>query len=390
MIHGHIDSRSVRSRLLRPPDGSFFLLGPRGTGKTLWTNVTFPDALRIDLLDPGEFRSLAAFPERLISRVTSLPQGSKVVIDEVQKLPSLLEVVQFLIASRPDVQFVLTGSSARKLRRGNVNLLGGRALQVHMHPYVASELRESFDLDEALHVGLVPVVFEAPQPEQTLQSYVNLYIREEVFAEGLVRNTEHFSRFLEVLSFSHGEILNISNIARDASIQRKTIENYVDILEDLLLGFRLPVFTHHAKRETIRHPKFYFFDAGVYQAIRPRGPLDNQGSILGHALEGLVAQHLRALCDLAGDGRKLFYWHTRSGSEVDFVVYGPTMFVAIEVKMSTSFRSEDLRSLRTFAKDYPEARCTLLYRGTEMHTVDNIRVVPLNHWIREFATTGLY
>jgi predicted AAA+ superfamily ATPase len=193
-----------------------------------------------------------------------------------------------------------------------VNLLGGRATRVHSHPYVASELGADFSIDRALQFGMVPVVVESMQPSETLRAYTSLYIHEEVFAEALVRSADQFARFLGALSFSHGEVLTVTNIARDSGVGRGTVESYITIIEDLMLGFRLPIFSHHAKRHLAQHPKFYFFDSGVYRALRPTGPLDDTHAILGHALEGLVAQHLRACCDQAADGRKLYYWRTRS------------------------------------------------------------------------------
>ena len=371
-----------RRRILQPPAGSFFLLGPRGTGKTFWTRSVFPDAIVIDLLDPVTYLAYSANTARLRERIAAEPTATTVVIDEVQKVPRILEVVHQLIAEGSNVQFVLTGSSARKLRKGDVNLLGGRAIQVNFHPYVASELGNTFSLERALDNVLVPVVVESETPEQTLRSYASLYIQQEVFAESLVRNIEQFARFLEVLSFSHGEVLTLTNIACESGVNRKSVESYLQIMEDLLLGFKLQVFSHHAKRQLAQHPKFYFFDVGVYRALRPIGPLDDRSAITGHALEGLVAQHLRARCDYAGDGRKLYYWRTRSNVEVDFIIYGPSTFEAIEVKNSASIRPNDLTGLRSFIADYPQATARLLYRGTERLVRDGIIIEPVEVWLR--------
>ncbi len=376
----------MKKRILEPPAGSFFLLGPRGTGKTLWARSTFPDAIFIDLLDPELHRLYAARPERLRERIASEPEKTTVVIDEIQKLPVLLEVIHQVISSGSTIRFVLTGSSARKLRRGNVNLLGGRASQVSLHPYLASELGEDFDLEKALQTGLVPIVVESTSPTVTLRAYSSLYIKEEVFAEGLVRNTEHFSRFLEAISFSHGAVLNVTNVARDSGVTRKTVENYIQILEDLMLAYRIPVFMRHAKRELVGHPKFYFFDTGVFRSLRPMGPLDDRSAMSGHALEGLIAQHLRASCDYSADGRKLYYWRTRTNLEVDFVVYGPDTLEAFEVKNSDMIRPADLKALRAFREEYPGTKATLLYRGNERLIQHGILIEPIDQWLPRILT----
>ena len=236
-------------RFFRPPGDHFFLLGPRGTGKTWLTRQLFPEAIRIDLLAPDTLRSLSARPERLRELVAARPDAAQVVVDEIQKLPELLEVVHLLIEERRGTQFVLTGSSARKLRRAGVNLLGGRAAQKSLHPFMAAELGGRFDLGEALRLGMLPLVRAAVDPEEILSAYNGLYLREEVQMEGLVRSVGSFSRFLEAISLSQAAVLNLANVARESQVPRKTVEGYLDILEDLLLGFRLPVFTRRAKRE---------------------------------------------------------------------------------------------------------------------------------------------
>jgi predicted AAA+ superfamily ATPase len=373
---------AIRRRILQPFQGSFFLLGPRGTGKTLWTKSVFPDARVVDLLDPAVFLQYSARPERLRELVAGSPGVTTIVIDEVQKIPRILEVVHQLISEQCPARFVLTGSSARKLRRGDVNLLGGRAAKIHFHPYMACELGEDFRLEQALEAGMVPIVVESATPSATLRAYTSLYIHEEVFSEALVRNTDQFARFLETLSFSHGEVLTVTNIARDSGVSRKTVESYLSIIEDLMLGYRIPIFSHHAKRHLAQHPKFYLFDVGVFRALRPTGPLDDKSAIQGHALEGLVAQHLRAWCDYAADGRKLYFWRTRSNVEVDFVVYGPTTFEAIEVKNSATVRPQDLRALKSFLEEYPNAMARLLYRGSERLLRDGIIIEPIEAWLK--------
>lgn len=369
-------------RFFTPPADHFFLLGPRGTGKTWWARNQFPDALRVDLLDPETLRAMAARPERLRERAAGLPGLKQVVIDEVQKLPELLEVAHLMIEEKGGVQFIFTGSSARKLRRGGVNLLGGRAAQKSLHPFMAAELGERFQLEEALDLGMLPVVRGAAVPAEILRAYNGLYLREEVQAEGLVRNVGSFSRFLEAISFSQASVLNLANVARECQVNRKTVEGYLEILEDLLLAFRVPVFTRRAKRELAAHPKFFFFDAGVFRANRPTGPLDSQAEIDGGALEGLVAQHLRAWCDYSTGEHHLHYWQTRAKLEVDFVVYGASGLYAMEVKNRGRVRPEDLRGLKSFAEDYPESRRMLIYRGTERLLKDGILCLPCAEFLR--------
>lgn len=371
----------VISRFFKPPSQSFFLFGPRGTGKSTLVKQHFADALYLDLLDPRVFRTYSARPEHLRERLLAEREIGTVVIDEIQKVPELLGLVHSLIESDRNLLFVLTGSSSRKLKRAGTDLLAGRALKCSLHPFMAAELGERFNLDDALRDGLVPLVWGADDPKRVLEAYAALYLQEEVQAEGLVRNIGNFSRFLEAMSFSHGELLNISNVARECQVERKVVDGYVGILEDLLLGFRLPVFTKRAKRALVAHPKFYFFDAGVYRSIRPGGPLDRPEEIAGHALEGLVAQHLRAWIDYGNTGGSLYYWRTRAGVEVDFIVYTPTGIHAVEVKHTARIQSRDLRGLRSFREDYPESEAYLLYRGTERLSKEGILCLPCDEFL---------
>jgi len=369
-------------RFFTAPRGSFFLFGPRGTGKSLWTQVTFPEALRLDLLDPQSVHIYSARPTRLRELINGTPAARHVVIDEVQKVPELLPVVHALIEERRRLQFVLTGSSARKLKRSGVDLLAGRAVLRSLHPYMAAELDRRFQLDHALRYGLLPLVLAAPDPADVLRTYAALYLREEVQLEGLVRNIGVFARFLESISFSHGAVLNLSAVSRDCHVERKTVEGYVAILEDLLLAFRVPVFTKRARRAVATHPKFYLFDAGVYRSLRPAGPLDRPQEIERAALEGLVAQHLRAWMAYRSDDHRLFYWRTQSGVEVDFVVYGATGLWALEVKNAGRVRAEDRRGLTAFRQDYPNSRCLLLYRGNERLKVEDVLCLPVDEFLK--------
>lgn len=369
-------------RFLEAPRRSFFLFGPRGTGKTTWLRAALPDALVLDLLQPDLARDLLARPERLRDIVAAAPRGTAVVLDEVQRVPEVLTVVHALIESAPARRFVLTGSSARKLRRGGTDLLAGRAVVRTLHPFMAAELPR-FELEDALAHGLLPLVVASGQPRDVLRAYASLYLDQEVRVEGWARNVGAFARFLEAISFSHGSVLNVANVARECQAERKTTVGYLEVLEDLLLASRLPVFTRRAKRETVAHPKFYLFDTGVYRSLRPAGPLDRPQEIEGAALEGLVAQHLRGWIAYGAGRNDLYYWRTRSGVEVDFVVYGSSGLWALEVKNTANVRTDDLRGLAFFGEDYPQATRLLLYRGTRRERRDGVWVVPVADFLRQ-------
>lgn len=369
-------------RFFTEPSGSFFLFGPRGTGKSTWLRQTYPDALFIDLLDPETYRLYLSHPERIYEVVRAHPEKRQIVIDEVQKVPDLLDVVHKIIEEEKHKKrkFILTGSSARKLKRTGVDMLAGRLVVKTMHPFMASELGNKFDLNKSLKTGMLPIVFASENQEETLKSYVTLYLKEEVQAEGLIRNVGAFSRFLEAISFSHGSQLNTSEVSRECQTGRKTVEGYVEILEDLMLGFRIYPFAKRAKRHILQHPKFYYMDTGVFLTLRPKGPFDSPETIGGSALEGLIAQHLRAWILYNRDEYKLYFWRTKSGLEVDFILYGERVLCAIEVKASKNVSKKDVRSLKTFCHDYPEAKTLLLYGGKDRIMIDGVLCVP----VREF------
>lgn len=368
-------------RFFNKPSQSVFLFGPRGTGKSTLMQELFEDALWINLLDPETLRSYSARPERLFDVVRANPDKKVFVIDEFQKIPSLLSVVHALIEEKQNRQFVLTGSSSRKLKRLGGDLLASRALLRHLHPFMAAELGKNFSLEQALHLGMLPIILGAEQPRDALQAYVGMYLKDEIQAEGLVRNLESFSRFLEIISFSHATILNVTNVARECEIKRKTVESYVEILEELLLAFKLPVFSKRAQRALSTHPKIYLFDTGMFRALRPRGPLDRVEEIEGVALEGLVAQHLRAWNDYSTEKHDLAFWRTRSGLEVDFVVYGPQGFWVLEVKNATKIYPVDTKPLEAFLEDYPMATAILLYRGKERLMQKGVLCLPCDEFL---------
>ncbi|MBN2301461.1 MAG: ATP-binding protein [Lentisphaerae bacterium] len=367
-------------RNLKPLSGSFFLFGPRGTGKSYWLKNTYAENMAyIDLLAAQTFNRLSADPQRLNEYLPAKLDGP-VVIDEIEKVPALLDEVHRLIEQHSKRQFILTGSSPRKLRRASSNLLGGRAVTRHFYPLTAMELGRGFDLITALKYGLLPTIYDKEKqidPQDYLAGYIETYLREEVLQEGLTRNLGAFSRFLEAASFSQGEVLNVAQVARECSVHRKVVESYFQILDELMIGYRIPVFTKKAKRKLISHSKFYFFDVGVYRAIRPHGPLDTPELIDGAALETLVLQNLQAFIGNHGLNYSIYYWRTTAGNEVDFVLYGDEGLVAIEIKRSRSVSSRDVSSLKSFREDYASARTLLLYGGTEHLQMGTVEVLPL-------------
>jgi len=372
---------SLVPRFFSPPEDSYFLFGPRGTGKSTWLRQKYPDALWIDLLDLEEFRFYSPFPERLIETIAGKSQVHVVIIDEIQKIPEMLSVIHLLIERKLGIQFVLTGSSARKLKRLGADLLAGRALLYKMYPFIAAELQGQFSLQQALQVGLLPLVLKATSPASTLKTYAAMYLVEEIQNEGLVRQVGNFARFMEIASLSHASLLNTTNIARECSVSRKTVESYLQILEDLLLSFSLSVFTKRAQRTLSAHHKFYLFDAGIFRSLRPLGPLDSAEESEGAALEGLVAHHLRYWVETQTSSWSLSFWRTRSGLEVDFIIYGETGFLAIEVKNSTQAFKGDMRGLKEFCKDYPNCTPLFLYRGSKKIVVDGILCIPCEEFL---------
>ena len=363
---------------------SFFLFGPRGTGKTTWLKQRFPNALYLDLLDHTLYLDLLTRPQRL-RELISPRHDDWIVLDEVQRVPLVLNEVHRLIETEQR-RFVLTGSSARSLRRRGVNLLAGRARTYHLYPLTAVEVGADFSLERALVHGQLPSVYAQPDPDRYLASYVESYLRQEIIEEGRTRNLATFSRFLESASFSQASILNVAEVAREVGVDRKTAAGHFDLLEDLLIATRVPIFTRRAKRRMTTHPKFFLFDAGVYRTIRPTGPLDSPEEIDGAALETLVYQELRAHIAYRALDLKLFTWRTGSGAEVDFVAYGGDGLFAIEVKRRGRIRSADMQGLTQFKADYPMARCVLLFGSDRREYRDGIDLLPVTEALADPAT----
>lgn len=363
---------------------SIFLFGPRGTGKTSWLRSHFKRAVYYDLLDDDTYMRLLAWPKRIAEDI-SPDFDDWIIIDEIQKAPKLLDEVHRLIEHR-HLKFILTGSSARKLRQVGVNLLAGRAITLHMHPLTTIELAGDFNLATALTHGLLPMVYTHEDPAQYLASYITTYLREEVLQEGLTRNIALFTRFLETASFSQGEQVNFTAIAREVGHNRHTIANFFDILEDLLIGYRIYPFTRRAQRDIVTSPKFYYFDTGVYRAIRPVGPLDSREEIDGAALETLFLQQVKAINDYFHLGYGVFYWRTTAGVEVDFVLYGENGFHAFEIKRKQKISKHDLKGLFAFKNDYPEVVTYLLYGGSNTYIENGIIICPYEQTLRSLKT----
>ena len=373
--------------MTRPPARSFFLLGVRGAGKSTWARRRFPDAPHIDLLDEARYQDYLADPSLFAADLQSVPAGGWVVVDEIQRLPNLLNEVHRHIEERR-INFALLGSSARKLKAAGVNLLAGRALHKTMHPLTPAELGEDFDLDAALDTGTIPLVWVADERRPVLESYVRLYLREEIRAEGLVRNLPGFARFLPIAALCHGQVVSISGIARDCGVARTTVEGYLNILEDTLLAFRLPAFQPRLRVRERSHPKLYWVDPGLVRAVKKlHGPIAPEER--GALLEGWVLHLLRAHGEEGGLLDGLHYWapHPGNGTEVDFLVHRGGELAAIEVKSQPRYHTGMLRGLRAVAELPGLVRRVLVYGGKRsFRTEDGIDVwstVRLQHALAE-------
>jgi predicted AAA+ superfamily ATPase len=369
-------------RLLQPPVSkqSYFLFGPRGTGKTIWVKSFYPQALYLDLLESGLYTDLLAQPNRLEELIPPRFEDW-IVIDEIQRVPQLLNEVHRLIENKR-FHFILTGSSARSLRKQGANLLGGRARMERMHPLTAVELGNSFELAKAVQWGLMPVIWNSSDPSDLyLEGYVEVYLQQEVAQEGIVRQLGDFARFLKIASLSQGQPINITNIAREVALPRDRVSGYFQIVEDLLIAVQVPPFMRRSTRRLVMHPKFYFFDAGLYRTLRPSGPLDTGAETDGVALETLLLQNIRAINDSLHLNYDLYFWRTASGLEVDFILYGPKGLHAIEVKRSRSLSGKDLNGLKAFKTEYPEATCWIAFGGERRQYSDEITAVPFGEFL---------
>jgi predicted AAA+ superfamily ATPase len=367
--------------LPQPGRETFFLWGPRQTGKTTILRQAYADAVWVDLLKADEYRRYLERPELLREELRSQPRGGQVVIDEVQKVPALLDEVHWM-HEHLKMRFALCGSSARKVRRGAANLLGGRAVRYELHGLTAAELGGDFDLVRLLNHGYLPSHYGSDRPERGLASYVGDYLKEEVAAEGLVRNLPVFSAFLGAAALSDGDLVNFANIARDCGVSGPTVKEHFGILEDTLLGRWLPGFTKRPKRRIVAAPKFYFSDVGVVNHLAKRGVMQPGGELFGKAFENWVFHELVAANAYLEAGMELHYWRLASGIEVDFVI--GNMAVAIEAKATTRITSDHLKGLRHLHQDHPRARRIVVCLESKRRTTDDgIEVLPVKAFIAE-------
>ena len=378
-------------RLLRCPERSFFLFGPRGTGKSTWLQQVLPEAVRFDLLDTSLYLELSRDPNRIEALIGNRPSGSWVVLDEIQKIPSLLDEVHRLMEKRR-WRFALCGSSARKLRRGGANLLGGRAITLNMEGFSALELGPAFDLEFSLNWGMLPFVqIERHNPADILEAYVNTYLKEEIREEGFVRNVPPFLRFLNVAGQLNGQSVHGQNIAREASLPRSTVDIYFSILIDTLLGHFLPAWRPGLKVREAAHPKFYWFDPGIARAAAGliREPADRLWQ--GTALETLIFQELRVYNETSHKKRPLAYYRTASGVEIDFIIESrkrsasaPAHLVAIEVKRSGKWNRSWESGLRDLSsqKGIKVDRMIAVYTGPRAYHFESLDVFPVSEFLK--------
>lgn len=361
--------------LPRPGVETFFLWGPRQTGKTTLLRSAYPDAFWIDLLKADEYRRYLQNPELLRAEIAAKKTVRQVVIDEVQKVPQLLDEVHWLHENR-GIHFALCGSSARKVKRGQANLLGGRALRYELHGLTVAEIEREFDLTRILNHGYLPTMYLSDSPQRLLNSYVADYLKEEIAAEGLVRNLPVFSEFLNAASLSDAELVNFSTIARDCGVSSPTIRGYFQILVDTLLGRWLPAYAKRPKRRVIAAPKFFFADVGVVNQLAKRGELRPGSELYGKAFENWVFHELSAYNAYSEAFANLGYWRLASGIEVDFIVND--MQVAIEAKATAKVTVDHLRGLRALAQDHPRVKQRLLVclEPKSRRTEDGVLILP--------------
>ncbi|HET6335831.1 MAG TPA: DUF4143 domain-containing protein [Polyangiales bacterium] len=368
---------------------TFFLWGPRQTGKTTLLRDSYPDALWIDLLKADEYRRYLTEPELLRGELEAAPTVRRVVVDEVQKIPALLDEVHWLLENRA-VSFALCGSSARKVRRGHANLLGGRAVRYELFGLTSAELGTDLDLTRLVNHGYLPRIYQAERPQRLLQAYVSDYLKEEIAAESVVRNLPAFSRFLNVAALSDAEIVNHSTVARECGVSSHTAQSYFEILVDTLLGRWLPAYTKRPKRRIIQAPKFYFADVGVVNALGRRHQLEPGGALFGKAFENWVHHELVAYNSYRERDATLSYWRLTSGVEVDFVVNDTE--AAVEAKATRKVTGDDLKGLRSLREDHPRlaTEWVVSLEPKARRTEDGIWVLPAIEFARRLWRGDLF
>lgn len=361
---------------------SIFFFGARQTGKTTLLKQRFPNTRYYDLLHNEQYERLSRHPELLREELQDMPSDTLIIIDEIQKLPSLLDEVQWLMVNR-ELRFILTGSSARKLKRSGVNLLGGRAIVNNFYPLVSAELND-FDMDKAINNGLIPRHYLVHDARKRIQGYIGTYLSMEIQAEAIVRNLPAFTRFLETAALTSGEMLVYNNIAADCGVSAVTVKSYFEILTDTLFGYIIPAYTKTVKRKLIHAPKFYLFDVGITNYLLHRAHLQQGSPEYGHALEHLIIQELIAFLGYRQRLEELHYWRTGSGMEVDAVLGEAN--VAIEIKSSTEINNTHLKGLRSFGEDYPQARLIAVSLDQYRRRKDRIEIIPVREFLHDLWT----
>ena len=371
------------TRLLKTPKESVFLFGPRGTGKSTWLRRRFPDATLYDLLDTGEALRLNKEPQALYRELSALPTASWVVLDEVQKAPAVLDEVHRLIEER-QLRFVLSGSSARKLRRGGTNLLAGRAVTTALFPLVSAEVEFDVDVPAALVRGMLPMAVDGASPESYLRTYAETYLDQEIRAEALTRNIGAFSRFLEIAARQNGQMTNATAIARDAGISRHTVQSHFEILVDTLIGFWLPAWKLKPGTKQVRQSKFFLFDCGVARALTGRLAYPPTPEEQGPLLETLILHELRAYLSYTGRHYALHFWRNYDGTEVDVLCETARGFVAIEIKAATRWQKRFNRGLHRVREELGSGRTTCygLYLGERPALWDDVKVMPVLEFLK--------
>ena len=361
-------------------------MGPRGSGKSTWLSNRFPGAYVIDLLSEETYQRLLANPGHFADEVRAVSEDRWVIIDEVQRLPGLLNEVHRFIEKKRQ-RFILCGSSARKLKRAGVNLLAGRALHRSMHPFVPEEVGDQFDLEASLRYGLLPIVWDSSAKQETLSAYTRLYLKEEIQTEALVRNLPGFARFLPIAALYHGQTVNVTTIAREAGVARTTVNGYLDVLEETLLCFRLPAYEAKLRVRERRHPKWYWCDSGIVRAMKQTTGMvapEEKGALF----EGMVAQLLRAYRDYRGLYDNMYYWAPsgRSATEVDFILVRGTELIAIEVKSGKTFTDAWCKGLRAVASLKGLQQRIIVYpNGPVLRTKEGIDVLPFQEFADRIA-----
>ncbi len=356
---------------------SILLLGPRQTGKSTLLKNQFPEARYIDLLEADTFRELSAYPEIMRQRLQE--NETLIIIDEIQKLPGLLDEVQLLIDRNKKLRFILTGSSARKLKRGRANLLAGRMWTTHLHPLVSPETKFS-KLTQRLNFGGLPGILDSNLPREDLKSYVGTYLQEEIQAEGFTRSIEKFSRFLQVAGSSNGQQINYSSIGNDCGVNARTVKDHFQILEDTLIAFRLPTYKKTKKRKPVSMPKLYFFDLGVANVLKSEGDIKEGSAAFGYSLEHLIFLELKAYLDYTRSDYDLTYWRTRTQLEVDYIIGDKC---AIEVKAKKHIRISDVRGLLALEQDVKKIKKIVVCLEKEKRVLDSVEIIPCEEFFRK-------